>query len=84
MGRAVMTLHLEPITPVVRRDGDTLTIVEPAELAGRTIVSVEALPCFERFGNHEVCGLIRGHRGDCWRCSEDLVHLEGPWAVVKP
>lgn len=57
-------------------------IVDPAELAGRLAIRVDAEMCLEPWGR-DVCGLVRNHRGDHWCCSRSLVELSGPFAIVR-
>lgn len=72
------------IEPTLQKNYETgaVTILNPPELAGRTVVAVDGWPC-AMTTQDGLCGLIRGHKGDHWNCSHDLVEQEGPWAIVR-
>ena len=78
-------LWLEPTlaTEVSAQGAIRVVIVEPDSLKGREVVGVSAAPCGLRRDPHTVCGLVRGHYGGCWACSEDLVIEAGPFAIVR-
>lgn len=74
------------IAPTVTREPTVLdaTRIIDTDLAGRIVVQVDATPCAQRTGDHDICGLVCGHRGECWRCSPELVEQSGPWALLPP
>ena len=64
-------------------DGRTI-VKAPESLAGRELVSVVGYPCNNRHQNgRDVCGQIQGHYGPCWKCSPELVHQAGPFAMRR-
>lgn len=62
---------------------DTVSIVEPADLTGRVVVSVAARPCGRTHDHGFICGLVEGHYGAHWQCSAELVTEAGPFALVR-
>lgn len=73
------------ISATLQRNADgRVTILEPAHLAGREIVSVDGSLCLNRFESGAICGLISGHRGGCWEMADDIALAQGPFAVVRP
>lgn len=76
------------MSPTLTKDTETgvITIVEPERLAGRQVVAVDGIPCGKRYDewhHASMCGLVAGHRHECWQCATELVEREGPWAVVQ-
>ena len=76
------------LVPTLRREfrnaEPTAVIVEPEHLAGIVVVGVRHLDaCRIRFPAFNSCGLVAGHHGPCWICSDELIAQEGPFAMVR-
>lgn len=84
-----MTGYMGWISVSIRSDNGHSIIVDPGTLAGREVLSgVDAEACLEKapapwdnFGG-AICGLVKGHEGDHWICSPELVEEGGPFMVL--
>ena len=73
------------ICPTITEDKGVAVITEPADLAGRVVVGrIDAEVCGGPSPEpHTSCGLVRGHSGDHWLCSDELIEQGGAFALIR-